>query len=445
MQALREGSRDRLTYHLGLFLATNAIRDAVTVIDGPDCIFRKTQWVHGKHDWSSTLLDALGEHRVANTLLSADRVVNDRGDVLAARLRKVAGLGSASAVLVCSMPHVTIIGTQYDRILRGLEPELGVPLFEVPSRSLEGDWLDGYEEALTALARGLDIRGRSPRPGHVAFIGHLMDRVEQDQLANVAELRRMAEALGLTVTSIWLDGGGFADLAGAADAELLVAFPLGKPAASALAQRTGARVIHCDVPFGAGRTERLLLALGRATGRLDRAEAFVEAELARLTPRLEWVVPHVFVGRRVAYWGPPFMFGGFLQLTAEVGLEAVYLGSSTSDRLLDPDLAEEFSPLPPIQCDPTNGEMESALHPGPAGLDLVIGDTLFLRKASRFGAVLELGFPAHFSHALSPRPHLGFEGWMCFLDRMAQAMTQTVWSPRPRHGTQVAGDKPAYE
>src|SRR4051794_16163934 len=77
----------RLQYQLGVYLATNAITDAYAVIDGPDCLFRKAEWVHGKHDFSSTLLDVFGNHRIVSTLVNAEAVIKDRGDMLAERVR----------------------------------------------------------------------------------------------------------------------------------------------------------------------------------------------------------------------------------------------------------------------------------------------------------------------------------------------------------------------
>ena len=142
----------RFPFHIGLFLAVNAIPDAYGLIDGPDCIFRKTEWVHGKHDWRSTLLDGLGNHRIVNTLMNAEQVIKNKGDELTTRIRRVSALPGSALIVVCSMPHVMIIGLQYDKILRGLQPEVSPQLIELPSRSLDGDWLDGYAETLAVIA-----------------------------------------------------------------------------------------------------------------------------------------------------------------------------------------------------------------------------------------------------------------------------------------------------
>ena len=202
----------KLPYQLGVYLAVNAVSDMYAVIDGPDCLFRKAEWVHGKHDLMSSLLDVLGRHRIVSSLVNAEAVVKDRGERLAFRLRQVNEIPGANAALVCAMPHVLIIGTQYDRILRMLEPEVSIEIMEAPSLSLQGDWVDGYVESMAALARKVDVAGGKPDPRRIAIIGYLHDRNEADHAANVEELRRLFGAIGLEVACIWLSGGNFAEL-----------------------------------------------------------------------------------------------------------------------------------------------------------------------------------------------------------------------------------------
>lgn len=427
----------RMSYHIGLFLAVNAIEDAYAVIDGPDCNFRKSQWVHAKHDLRATLLDASGRHRVINTLMDDEHVVTNRGEALALRLEQLATVASRGVALVCSMPHVMILGTQYDKILRDLADRVPIPMIEVPSRSLEADWLDGYAEALLAIARTMDVRDAKPRARHVAVIGHLMDRTEEDGRADVRELRRLLEGLGLTVTSVWLDGGDYRQLLDARDAETLIALPLGVHAARALALRTGQKVVEAPLPFGPGRTRRFLTAVARATDTLDALDPFVDDNLHRLVPRIERAVPGIFQDRRVALSAPPFFWGGMLDMAAELGMELVHLSANAGDAWATEDLAAEFGPLPPrrlpYRFDALGRELEALHRERP--IDLAIGDTRYCQRASWIAPVMEFGFPSHFDHALHPRPTLGFEGWMCFLDRVAHALGAQRWArfPRPHH------------
>src|SRR5262249_54411280 len=164
-------------------------------------------------------------------------------------IRRVNQIPGARLGLICSMPHVTIIGTQYDKIVRDLEGEISLRLIEIPSRSLDGDWLHGYEEVLAGIASCMDVTGAAPDPKKVAFIGYLMDRTEHDHVANVEELERMMAALGLQATSVWLSGRPYEHLLEAKNAGTLIALPYGRKAAERLAQRTGAKLLQVGVPF----------------------------------------------------------------------------------------------------------------------------------------------------------------------------------------------------
>lgn len=414
----------RMSYHVGIFLAVNAIRDGHVVIDGPDCNFRKAQWVHGKHDLHSTLLDASGNHRVINTLMDAELVVTHRGDALATRLEQLAEHTRDGIAFVCAMPHVMILGTQYDKILRELAEKLPFPVLELPSRSLEADWLDGYSAPLTAMAHNLDVRNASLRPKHVAVLGHLHLRNEEDGRADVQEIRRLLEGLGLTVTSVWLDGSRYRHLVDARDAAVLVALPLGRPAAEILARRTGQKVVEVPVPFGAGRTRRFLTDVAQATGTLDALDALVDRELRRVVPRLTWAPQAVFEDRRVAFSAPPMFWGGFLDLAVELGMEVVHLSANAGPATHTEDLESEFGPLPavrlPYHFAAVTRELRALHQQRP--IDLAIGDTRYCQHVSQVTTGMEFGFPSHFDHAFHPRPTLGFEGWTCFIDRMAHAL-----------------------
>jgi len=414
----------RMSYHVGIFLAVNAIRDGHVVIDGPDCNFRKAQWVHGKHDLRSTLLDASGNHRVINTLMDAELVVTHRGEALIARLHQLAEATRDGIAFVCAMPHVMILGTQYDKILRDLAERLPLPVLELPSRSLEADWLDGYGAPLTAIARALDVRNATLRPRHVAVLGHLHLRNEEDGRADSLEIRRLLEGLGLTVTSVWFDGSRYQNLVDARDAAVLVALPLGREAATILAQRTGQKVVEVPVPFGAGRTRRFLSAVARATGTLEALDAFVDRELRRVVPRLTWAPQAVFQDRRVAFSAPPMFWGGFLDLAAELGMEVVHLSANAGPATHTEDLDAEFGSLPPVRLPyhfaAVTREIRAIHQQRP--IDLALGDTRYCQHVGRVTTAMEFGFPSHFDHAFHPRPTLGFEGWTCFLDRMAHAL-----------------------
>jgi nitrogenase molybdenum-iron protein alpha/beta subunit len=433
----RFGHPHRFPYQLGLYLAVNAIPGCFIVIDGPDCIYRKAEWIHGKHDLCSDLLDVCGRHRVVSTLLHSGEVIKSKGEAVVKRLRRLGQLPEVELILVNSMPHVQIIGTQYDALIASVEHELAPAIYEVPSRALEADWLDGYAEVLTTLARRLPITPGGLVDGSVAIIGLLMDRVEADHTANVAELERLIAALELQPISTWLSNRPLAHLRAATRAQTLLALPHGVEAARALARRTGARVVEVEQPFGLQASTRMLRMLATATGREARAEAVIAAELGQIVPRFEWVVP-LLLGRKLAFNGDPTLFDGLLESCAELGIDVLHLSAPARRPRYGVDLspARHGPIVPPVFAPtiPALARQLDALREG-VGIDLVIGGSqvpvaMPERTRVRDPARMHFGFPNFFSHALFDSPFLGFRGWANFVQQMLNTMATRYRVPR---------------
>lgn len=413
----------RFPFLLGVYLATNAIRDCYTVVDGPDCLFFKIEFVHGKHDINSTLLQVNGRHRVVVSHTTCENITVTKGERVRNSIIAADANPDAGVVMVTSLPMVTIIGTQYDQIIRELEAQTAADVFEVPGRSLNGDWYLGYEDVLKALADNIDVSGLERSANKVAIIGNFHDRNEQDALGNLRELERMFAGIGLDLCATWLSGQSYRELAAAGEADTLIAFPLGREAAKRLARRTGAKVVEVETPFGLGRTQKMIRAVADHLDIRDRADAFIDAELAKIVPRLEWIVPHHFLGRKVAFSGAPELLGGFLQLSLELGMEVVHLSSPTIEPVWIDDLSEEFGALPPLFFDVSEMVLGKELkRVRNEGVDLLIGNSDVLKRWGVGIPNLEFGFPSVYHHAFHDRPHLGFAGYTCFVQRMMDAM-----------------------
>ncbi len=418
----------RFPYHLGLYLAVNAIPGCFALIDGPDCLYRKAEWVHGKHDLCSTLLDAGGRHRIVPTMMHSGEVIQSKGEAMVKRMRRIGQLAEAELILLNTMPHVQIIGTQYDKLISEVEHEVRQPIYEVPSRALEGDWLGGYSEVLSTIALHMPLVGE-PEPGKVALLGHLMDRNEADGRANVAELERLVAALGLEPVSTWLSGRPFSHLQQAARAELLVALPHGVEAARVLAKRTGARVLEVGQPFGLPATLSLLRALARASEREREAEAFIRSELRVLLPGFEWLIPTSLLGRKLVFSGDPTLFDGLLTGVRELGMDVVHLSAPARRPAygvsLDPSVHDR---LPPVLFSPPRATILRQLDELEGRYDLTISNCqLISDENDQHGAVLmHFGFPNFFRHALFESPYLGLRGWAWFVQEIANTLARGV-------------------
>jgi nitrogenase molybdenum-iron protein alpha/beta subunit len=409
------------SYLLGVYVAINAVEDLYLLVEGPDCIHMKTQFVQGNHDWLSTLTSVSGFHRVANTALHPVHMAASREAPVRESLMRMAVHPATGGLVLGSMPMAFITGLDYEGVCREVQDATGKEVFHVPGKSLSGDWLDGYGETLLAMARRIELDGGSPHPDRVAIVGHLFDRNEGDQRSNVRDLRGLFSAMGLDVTSVWLEGRRFQDLKGVKDAGTILSFPYGRKAARWLARRTGARLLECELPFGPLATSRLLRQVGAALGREQQAEAVIHGELARIAPSLEWVVPYLFQGRRIGFVGDPWLARGVGETARLLGAHLSW-AAVTNRPAHCKGLAEELGEATRLLCWPRYRQIRRFMHDMPDSFraDVIVTNTFGLGILD--APAIEFGCPSLYTHALYDRPFLGFQGFLAFTDSLMNAL-----------------------
>lgn len=383
----------RVPYMVGVYLGINAFSDAYLIVDGPDCLFFKTEYVFGTQDLHSTLLDVRGRHRIAHTLADTINIVVDREAQISDLIRRIATTPGCGMVLVTAMPLASITGSQYDRLGREVSESTKTPIVEVPARSLQGDWLDGYARVLEAVARGIELPDVATDPNKVAVVGHLLDRTESDQLANVKALTQLIEdGLGAKATAVWPSNRKVNELADVAEAGTILALPYGLRAGRVLARRTGAKLVNVPLPLGAKATRTFLQTAGQAIGREDRAVAYADSEerrfLSSTTP-----IKKAMTGRKIALITDPHQAPGFVDLVDHLGATAVAV------------LVTEH-PGKPVGDVPGAEAFVQGLQ-----ADLCIATTRGTDVAVRLGMpFLEFGFPSYGTHALTETAFLGYDG-----------------------------------
>jgi nitrogenase molybdenum-iron protein alpha/beta subunit len=414
----------------GVYLALNAIPDAYLLMDASDCSFFIAENIQGNHDWNSALLDCTDFHRVANTGVCIRTIANDRSGVVSKLLRKIESSGRAKLIFISSMPKVTVLAMQYDKIARELDPPVTVPVAEVPNRSLSEDWLPGYADTMEAAAKALDLSGGRPEPENAAIVGYMMDRTEDDHTANIGELKRMlSEALNLKLISVWPGNDTVAAMTEIRNAGTIISFPYAREAARIVAKKTGARLIESELPFGIGHTRDWIAGLADALGEEKRAADFIGREMRIIIPKLEWVVPRVFLGKTVAYCGDPHLIRGLGSMADDFGFNLVSAAAFASEasykeycvRLNDFTPRVLYEPQPPFLA----AGLKDILGNRP--LDLLISNSVAAGMLKPHGLgnypVMEFGYPSLTYHALFDSPFLGFRGAASFMNRMANALT----------------------
>ncbi len=427
-----EPFRDPLNFPwlLGAYLGVNAIPDAWALVDGPDCTLYKAHFIHGRHDTRSTLLQIDGHHRVAFTNVCSRGVVQEHDRIVADLLATLDALPDSRLLLATALPMCSITGMDYARIIRDNRHRLHKPTLELRPGSMLGDWLDGYAALLDTLARGLDFHPGPKRRRTAAVIGYLMDRNEADHLANLAELRRMLAAVDLELVSVWLGGQPVADLQRAGRAEYLISLPYGRRAARSLARSTGARLVEAELPFGLPKTAAFLRQVGAAAHRAKQAESFLSAELARVIPRLQWILPHLFLHRRVAFIGDPYLLDGFCDLADDCGMTLT--GAVVTARAGHGGGRPGLTTLHEPSADAPDARrlLDAA--------ELLVGSRAWRDQINtagphpRYPSHVELGFPSYEYHALLERPFLGTNGVLGLVERMADALYRSTTPPPDR-------------
>ena len=160
----------QLPYLLGVFLGLNAVSDAAVMVDGANCVMVKADLIAGNHDLFSTLLSETGRHRILCTMSTPVNPPKNPEKKTAAMLNSVAGSGQFGAVLLTGLPYCWLAGMDYEGIARSVVS--GCPVAAIPAKSIDSDWLDGYDMMLEALARALPAKKTGKRAkDKVALVG----------------------------------------------------------------------------------------------------------------------------------------------------------------------------------------------------------------------------------------------------------------------------------
>ncbi|MDP2865398.1 MAG: nitrogenase component 1, partial [Elusimicrobiota bacterium] len=372
----------------------------------------------GNHDLFSTLLSETGRHRIICTMWTPVNPPKNPEKRLAAMLHSVAGSGQFGAVLLTGLPYCWLAGMDYDGLARSVSS--GAPVTAIPAKSMDSDWLDGYDMTLEALARAMP----KARPGkraknRVALVGYMFDRNECDHTANLKELTRLLKASGLEVVSIWPSGGSVAELALASEASLIVSLPYGRKAARTLAEKYGARLLETGLPLGLKGTSAWLAAVRRAAGLPGDLPAEVleeERDAARATAPALRALLH----KKVLFAGDPYLYPAFASFAAElcISLPLVFLDSSR--RPLGAGAAAGTVLFAPSTEDAKAARGTLSRYQLP---DLAVVNSFALTEGFADGLpFVELGFPSYGHHCLLDEPFLGFSGARALASRLLNSL-----------------------
>jgi len=406
------------TYLNGVLLALNAIPDAYLLLDGPPCGYDKVYFIDRTHDFFSDIIRRDSFHRVCNTNVRADHaIVEDRTEEISRLLLRVAKVKDCSVVFVSSLPAVTIIGIQYELILNKVQRQTSVPLIEVRSKSLQGDWLDGYEETLFSLAKEMRLKESRKKGNNIAIVGYLFDRNEGDHFGNLSEIKRLLGELSLNLVSVWLSGCSFNRLYDIERAQTIVSLPYGRRAAREIASKTKADLIELNLPFGIQNTNDWIHTIARRLGKIRKSKSLINKELKETIPTISLAVSKYLIGRNFSFYGDPYLSYAATSSLTELGIKiehAIIFGTQRSNKNLTSYRELPFKTIYEPEY-PEISELDMN------NIDLCIGNSHMLnllRARNNKKPFIEFGYPSFYYHCLTPYPFLGYRGFLNFLNRI---------------------------
>jgi nitrogenase molybdenum-iron protein alpha/beta subunit len=424
----------------GVYLGINAVPDAYLLIDCPSGCFFKCERIALNHDLNSSLFDPLGRHRIVQSGINFEDLAMGSEAVLERIARRVRDGAKPPALFLTQSSPVVVTSNDMVTFAGSLAERLAIPVSYLPPRTMDGDYLDGFACFVEALSEVAEKRSGSRKRtagaagtdrGEVTLVGYFADRLEEDHVANLAELRRLVGLLGGNLAGVLCGGDSLQDLERAMEAPVLVELPYGGKAARRIADRTGARVVSAPLPVGIGGTERFIGALGEPLGVSGpMLRDILGAELGALMPTLERVRSRFLSDRRAAVAADPAMAGGLSGFLAELGMDVpvVSVRTRAEDRLEEVRQAVAGAGLGgsvvhDLSVPALRQTLEKAAND--RELDLLIGSSLERDTACDLGlGFVEIGYPSFVTHALFPRPFLGFAGVRRLADDLVNAVQQ---------------------
>jgi nitrogenase molybdenum-iron protein alpha/beta subunit len=417
----------------GLLTLANAVPDLGMIIDCADCGEEKFAKIGLQHDLMSSLTDYSSGHRVRFSDLRAHDMVFGTESKVAEAVRALVRQRHSKLVLLVPSSVALLLASDLPAIAADLEEELGVPVAAVSARPLSGDYLEGFEVGLEALANKVVLEAPADGGVEVGLVGYVFERFEEDQRANVRELRRLLRGLDREVSAVWLDGARAQELGSIGRAGTLLSMPGGRRAAEVIARRGGARVVECGLPIGLDGTARWLTGVGEALGCADLAARFIEQELGLIVPRIERAVRRDLLGRSVVVAGGPHYVAELAEFLAELGLVVrlvLVQSRSEADGEQIGERLRRCGQEPEILVDPTVPLVEDALTElaKAAPVDVIVGSGS-ARDAAKPLRIpyVEISYPCYVRHALFDAPWLGFRGALWLTDAIAGRLSEASY------------------
>ena len=406
-----------MPFQLGIYLAINAIQDAVLIVDGPNCLLPKAEFIYGNHDLNSTLLCPDGLNRIYYTMSNPHYQKGNPEIKLQALISVLANADKYGAVAITGQAYHSLSGIDYDGISSSVKGK--IPVVSIPPKSIEYDWLEGYALTLKSIANALPADNVKKRKNTVVLAGCLFDRNEGDCNGNISEMKRLLKICGLDVICNFPGGSSFQELKSALDAEYVISMPYAREASEIIAKKGGSKLIEIGLPIGFSGTAEWVKQICHASGREMPDEIIKEKErYFRQYLKIGSILHH----KSVIFAGDPYLFEAIASLCKEILMRP---DTAVLDCL--PRKMKFYSKN--ILFQPTTSEVRELVSKltNFEKPSVIIGNSFALTEKFAKGIpFIELGFPSFSSHYLNETPFFGYAGVMNIISRLLNSQMSIV-------------------
>ena len=414
----------------GAFLGCHAISDAIQVLHTGVGCKGKTQVHLVEHD-----LGREAHAKVGWTELTEAEWIQAPLVRLREAARELCRRRRPGGIVLTTSTAVEYTGVDLEAAAEAVEGEVGVPVLALPGVASSPDLYSGYSAVVRALLGRVDW-SRPPAEGlEAALAGYFFHRYEHEQAANLAELRRLAEGLGVNLGPVLLSGEPMEALLAAHHASAVLGLPYLGLDDAALGRLTMRPAGVVGLPLGLRATTRWLQALGGPLGvEPERVRRLIEREEGRASSRLG-LARRVLSGRSLAIIADTPLVAGFMLLAQELGLTCPLvalldrsLGGEEGLRALLDQVGARIPVTTKVLVAPSLLELRDLGGPlepraGAAPFDLVVRPDLGLAGTGWASIpTVEVGFPARRKHFVFPLPELGYAGAVALAGRLMDAL-----------------------
>lgn len=412
INAIKYSDTTNIPFLVWVLLWVNAIRDSAILVDGPDCIFFKSEIIDMNHDKFSSLRSSSRNQKVFFTNLTTRNIVKWHEKFVYDKISEISKNRKINTIFLSSMPMAKLTWVQYEKIINESEIQqkiINVNLFE------DRDWLEWYEEFLLSIAKNIDYSSLNLQKNKIWIVWNMYDRNEGDCIWNIRELRNLLNLIWLEAETIWLSGGDFEDLERIKNCEYVVKLPYWRKAADYIAKETWAKLIETSLPFWPYFTKKFLLDVYEWVywRQLDEnTSKKIKNEINTFLEKAKPFIKKDFLGKTLLYSWDPNFFNWIWDFASLLWLDVLwYIWYCRKNK---------------NYYDEDNKEIKSKSYFwktyyyinkqfSSADIDYFVWNSLISVSSQRS---LIFSFPSLHSHFLNEKPFLGFKWAENFLERL---------------------------